>query len=87
MERSGVVKYTLAVVLVIALLQRASAESWSYTIARGKVTASPTQAADCHFPIGQQGAVSIDFHPKSMSCVRMKEFIGRSIRVQVVSEE
>lgn len=59
----------------------------TFTLAIGPVHAYENEAAECYFDIGYGShATMVAFHPKNMSCERMRELIGKKIRLQAVVE-
>lgn len=52
------------------------AQSGGYLLAIGKVNPTEQESQECYFPIGQ--AASVNLHPDSVYCQRMREFIGKT---------
>lgn len=71
-----------------ALVMARSAEAGtSYTLAMGPVHANDLERDEAYFNIGHgKEALMIAPHPESMAAVRMKELVGKSIRLQAVPE-
>lgn len=75
------------VVAYLACMAWLAAEAPTYTLAVGVVEATDQEQGECYWTIdtGAHATVLI-FHPKNMSCARMRELKGKSIRLQAVVE-
>ena len=70
-------------VLLVAIVWLARLLAGPYEVARGRVTVNDRE--DCGFAIGQHAYLSL--HPGGIDCVRMREFVGKSIQLFAVVEE